>query len=332
MFPIQRRSGNAIIAVVDIIIELLAVIAGLAGLWFGTRLTIRGAVSFADRFGMSDFVIGVAILSVGSDLPELAIAIDAAIRNLQSGDASGVIVGTAVGSALGQIGFVLGLVGLFGYLTLPKRVIYRHGSVLLGSIALLALAGMDGLITRTEGASLVAVYLIYFASLLVDRKGTAAPHREGTGDSGLRAGFYLLIGLAVVTLSSEITVDAAVSMGEALGVNQTLISILLIGLGSSLPELSISLAAVLKKRTQLSVGNLIGSNIFDTLVPIGVGAAIASLDFDRRLLLFDLPVLLLLSVVVLFFFIRVRGLQKNEATAVLAMYLAYAFFRVSSEF
>jgi cation:H+ antiporter len=279
---------------------------------------------------MSEFVIGIGLLSVGSNIPELAIAIDAAVRNIHSGDTSGIVVGTAVGSALGQIGFVLGFVGLFAYLTLPRRATYRHGSVMLGSIVLLALVGLDGFVSRTEGAFLIIVYLVYFAYLLTDKSSSAAVSRDDPILSGAKASLYLLFGITVVVVSSEVTVNAAIRIAEALNVDQSLVSIFLIGLGSSLPEMSISLAAVLKKRVRLSVGNLVGSNIFDTLVPIGVAGAISTLDFGRKFLLIDLPVLFALSFVVLFFFVRVRGLQRPEASAVMGIYLAYAFLRVSA--
>ena len=91
--------------------DIALLILGLAGLWFGTEVTIRGAISVAKRFGVSEFIVGVVILSIGSDLPELAIAIDAGIKNATGGDYSDVVVGSALGSTLGQIGFVLGFVG-----------------------------------------------------------------------------------------------------------------------------------------------------------------------------------------------------------------------------
>lgn len=311
--------------------NVLLIIVGIAGLWYGTRLAIRGAISAADHLGMSEFVVGVAILSVGSDMPELAIAIDASIQNMLGQDSSGVVVGTAIGSGLGQIGFVLGLVGLFGYVTIPKRVVYQHGSVMLGSLLLLAIAGLDGVITRTEGASLATVYLIYFGYLLTDKRTGRAVEHSDSLMSGARTTVYIVAGLALVVLSSDITVGAAVALAESLHVRQSLVSIILIGLGSSLPELSVSLVAVLKNKPQLSVGNIIGSNIFDTLVPIGVGATIATLNFDRTHLLIDIPVLAVLSFLVLFFFVRVRGLQKSEASVILGFYLAYVVFKVAAE-
>ena len=129
---------------------------------------------------MSEFIVGVAILSVGSDLPELSIAISAAVRNLQMGQASDVVVGSALGSALGQIGFVLGLAGLLGYLTLPKHILYRHGSIMMGSLVVLALVGFDGAVSRIEGALLVTIYITYFIFLLTETRGTKQVSDSGS--------------------------------------------------------------------------------------------------------------------------------------------------------
>lgn len=312
-------------------LDALTLFAGLAGLWYGTQITVRNAVFLAGRLGMSELVVGIAILSVGSDIPELAIAIDASLRNLATGTASGVVVGTAIGSSLAQIGFVLGLVGLFGYITVPKQVVFRHGSVMLGSIVFLALAGLDGFVSRTEGATLVAVYLFYFAFLLTDKQGSSSESTDGKSVPLLKISTGLAIGLVIVAAGSELTVYAVVNISDSFGLNQGLIAIFLIGIGSSLPELSISLTAVLKKKTRLSVGNLIGSNIFDTLIPVGVGGMISTLTFDRTMLVFDLPALAFVSMMALFYFAQVKGIQKREAITVIAVYFLYATTRVLVE-
>ena len=111
--------------------DFLLIVIGLAALWFGTEMAIRGAISISRRLGLSEFVVGIAVLSIGSDLPELTIAVDAGIRILAGDDVSDVVVGSAIGSSMGQIGLVLGAVGLIGYLTLPKFIIFQHGSDLL---------------------------------------------------------------------------------------------------------------------------------------------------------------------------------------------------------
>ena len=312
--------------------EYLSLLIGLAGLWFGTEVTIRGAVTVAARLGVSEFIVGVAILSIGSDLPELAIAVDGAIKNLHSADTSDVIVGTALGSSLGQIGFVLGVASLFSFLTLPRSTVYRHGSVLLGSVVLLGVFGFDGHVSQTEGVALVTVYLIYFIALFGDRSKKADHDDEDGAPGVLRAWVYLLVGLAIVIVSAELTVDGAIAVAAALDISEAFIAVVIIGLGTSLPELSISVGAAIRKRARMSVGNLIGSNIFDTLVPVGVAAAIAELRFDSNMLRYEVPFLFALSLIVLFFFLRKRGIQKGEAVTILALYGGYVILKFSNTF
>lgn len=308
--------------------EIVLLVLGLAGLWFGTEITIRGAVSTAKRYGVSEFIVGVVILSVGSDLPELAIAIDAGLKNLAGGDFSDVVVGSAMGSLLGQIGFVLGFVGLLSRLTLSRGLIYRHGSTLLGSLVLLALFGADGQVTLTEGFALLLVYAIYLLAILGEVNGNEGIEQTG-GLSLPRSVLYLAVGLTVVVGSAELTVSSAVDVARLLGLSDAVVAIILIGLGSSLPELTISVAAVLKGHHRMSVGNLIGSNVFDTLVPIGAAAVIAPLNFDRGMLYFEIPYLLILTALVIFFFLRKRSIQRWEAALVLGIYCTYVVIKLT---
>ena len=307
--------------------EFVLLILGLAGLWFGTEITIRGAVTIASRLGISEFIIGVAVLSVGSDLPELAISIDGALKSFAGGDASDVILGTALGSYLGQLGFVLGFVALFQRLTLPHGTILRHGAVLVGALLLLAFVGWDGIVTRFEGLLLVAAYVAYFVALFLG-PDTFSGEESEHGETGLgRAWVLLLVGLVIVVVGAEMTVSNAIGLAESMDVSEAFVSIVLIGLGTSLPELSISLGAALKNRASMSVGNLIGSNVFDTLVPVGVAAAIATLGFNPGMLAVEIPYLILLTIVVMFFFWRIPGIQRHEAVIILLMYFGYVVYK-----
>jgi cation:H+ antiporter len=310
--------------------EFLALLAGLAGLWLGTEATIKGAVAIAARLRISEFIIGAVILSIGSDLPELSIAVDAALENLRSGQASDIVVGSALGSALGQIGFVLGVTGLIASLALPKRIVYQHGGMLLGSLVLLGLFGLDGHVSRTEGISLITVYAIYVALLLSDATAVAQRSEHSDRIKLVTSLGYLLIGLVIVIGSAELTVSSATKLAFALNLEQSFIAVIIIGLGSSLPELSISVAAAFKRRARMSIGNLIGSNIFDTLIPAGVAAAIVDLKFDGSMLRFELPLLFFLSVLVLVFFRQSRGIQKREAAIILGVYLGYVTIKIAS--
>jgi cation:H+ antiporter len=311
------------------IVDFVWLMVGLAALWLGTELTLRGAISVAERWGVPEFVVGAAILSVGSDLPELSIAILGAVEILQNGQISDVVIGSAVGSALGQIGFVAGVTGLFGYLTLPKPIIHRHGSIMLGSLLILVLVGLDGDVTRVEGGLLLVVYVIYFTLLMTDKSELSEATPKLSMVTTMISWLYLGGGLTIVGIGAGLTLESATRIAETMAISQSFIAIVVIGLGTSLPELSISLGAVLKKRPQLSVGNLIGSNIFDTLVPVGVAAVIATLKFERSMLRLDVPFLFVLSALALIFFAKTRGLQKHEAAILLALYCGYVLVKLA---
>lgn len=308
--------------------DFVLLFLGLGGLWYGTEITIRGAVALAARLRVSEFIVGIVVLSIGSDLPELAIAIDVAIKNISNGGVSDVVVGAALGSSLGQIGFVLGVAGLLAFLTLERKTVFQHGAFLLGSIVILALFAWDGYVTHTEGLALVIVYAIYV--MLVISDATPEPPEEGTPVGGIGTSLVILIaGLAIITVSAELTVTNAIAVAELLGVDDAVVAILIVGLGTSLPELSISVGAVLKGKHHMSVGNLIGSNIFDTLVPIGAAALISGVFFSADMLRFEVPYLFLVSSVVLVFFLRKFGIQKTEAVIILVMYLGYAIVKIA---
>jgi len=302
--------------------DFVLLIAGIAGLWIGTELTIGGALAIARRHKLSEFFVGLVILSIGSDLPELAIAVDAGLKGLMGNDASGVVVGSSIGSVVAQIGFVLGLGGLISYLTLPRGFVIRHGAVLLGATVLLFLVALDGYVSRTEGLILITIYIIYVTALM---NGSTAPEEEPDqlAGGGLRSWVLLTAGLATVVVSSEITVSSVIDIAHAFDISEALISVLIIGLGTSLPELSISISAILKKKTQMSVGNIIGSNILDTLLPIGITALIAGMTFERQLLYFDLPFIFVMTTVVLAFFYTRKGVARPEGVVILGFYFTY---------
>lgn len=302
--------------------DFLLLFAGLVGLWLGTELTIGGALAIARRHRLSEFFVGLVILSIGSDLPEIAVAVDAGIKGLGGIDASGVVVGTSIGSVVTQISFVLGVGALLSTLILPRGFAFKHGGVLLASTALLYVVCLDGSVSRIEGFLLIAFYAAYVSTLMKRNTPSAEAH-EAVARGGLGSWALLAVGLATVILGSDITVNSVVGIAHAFEVSEVLISVLIIGLGTSLPELSISVSAIIKKRTQMSVGNIIGSNILDTLLPIGIAAVISQVRFDRELLLFDLPYIFLLTTVVLALFLRRGGLKKPQGLILLAMYGFY---------
>ncbi len=309
---------------------MLFFLLGLAGLWGGTHLVVRNSILLSRRLRVSELFLGLTLLALGTDLPELVVAVDGALHNLRGVESSGLVMGTAVGSSVSQISVVIGLTALLHYLTIGGRQLKMLGVELVGSSALVFLLSYDGALDRIDGAVLSLVFVLYLGYTVANRTaGVEEPeldvverHRPTWLSSAL-----LALGLAVVLVSSELTVDNALRVSRDWGLQQSFVGAVLVGLGTSTPELAVSLRAIAQGRAGLSVGNVVGSNIFDLLVPTGVAAIIAPLKVDATVLWFDLPALLVMTLAVLFFLGRTRGLQRGEGATLVVMYLAYVLGR-----
>jgi len=303
-------------------------ILGIIGLWLGTEILVRAAINIAQYYQLSQIFIGLSILAIGTDLPELVVAINASIQTINGIESSGVIVGTAIGSGIGQISVALGVSGYFSYLIITKDQLKKEGVVLLGSIVLLFLFALDGRIDRIEGISMLLVYLIYYILLLGRQEKSDVKQKQPINI--YYNILFLIGGILIVIFTSELVVDNGIQLAERLGVSQSFIGIVLIGLGTSLPELAVSLNAAIKGASGLSVGNIIGSNIFDILVPIGIGATITPIAVDFDLVKIDIPFLFVLSALVLLFFRKKKGLQKKEAVSLIIIYMHYVIFKIGT--
>jgi cation:H+ antiporter len=190
------------------------------------------------------------------------------------------------------------------------------------------LVGSDGRIVRSEGAVLIVGYAIYLVALFqAERSGKDAPKPT----EGRRAIVDLLtvtLGLATVVVAAHVVVVNAISIADDWNVSQTVVGIFLVGAGTSLPELALSVRAAAKGQSSMSVGNVIGSNTFDLMVPVGASSAIFPLTVSRDVMIIDIPVMAIVTVTALVFFIRKKGLQKGEALTLLVMYGAYLILRV----
>jgi len=310
-------------------LELLLLISGLAGLWVGSEALIRGAMSLADHFKVSDAVFGMLILAIGTDLPELFVAVDASLRSLAGEDLSGIVIGSAIGSSIGQFALVIGVAGFIGFSSRPLRLVSRSAVFLLGGLIVVAVFSIDGLISRGEGFVLAAIYGVYLCTLVFWKPENPEP----TGDKEKRSIWkdvsLLVTGLVVLPFAAKLTVVSATDFAVIVGLSNLSVAAIIIGLGSSLPELSVSIIALLKNRGGLSVGNLMGSNVLDTLLVPGLGAAISPLVIPAAVLWFDLPVLALVTVLVLgFLYVSPRGVKKTEASILLAIYAGYVYVRI----
>jgi cation:H+ antiporter len=303
-------------------IEFLFIVLGLFGLWIGSQLVIKAAINIARHFRISDIFMGLTILAFGTDLPELTVVVTGSIHKLFIQDTSDLIIGEAIGTCFGQIGLALGIAGLFGVMLVKKSNLLRDGFMLVTSILLLFLAGLDGVLSRIEGVSFIVIYIFYFF-LLFREERIKEKIQKSSEFHPFWSTISLIGGFAVIIISSNLTVESSVSLSETLGVSQSIIGIMLVGLGTSLPELAVAISAVREKANAMAVGNIIGSNIFDILLTLGIGATISTFNYNKDLLYYDTPALLIFTVAVLLLFRYKMRVTKKEAVVILAMYLSY---------
>ena len=261
--------------------EYIILIVSLAGIVFGADYLVAGAVSVARRYKVSDFVIGAAIVGVGTSMPELVVSFIGALE----GNAD-VAIGNVVGSNIFNVLGILGLTALFFPVTVGKKNMMFEIPLCIGVSVLLTLLvfnffnGNPAVISRPDGIVLLVVFAVYmWYSFHRDRRGVQKAAQEAPQD---HAPLWIAIvkvvgGLALLILSCDLFVDNAVKVAKSFGVNDAFISLTLIACGTSLPELAASIAAAVKKNTQLALGNIIGSNIFNITLILGVSSQVMPL-------------------------------------------------------
>lgn len=322
--------------------EWIGLVGGLVLLLAGGDLFVRGAGGLARSFGVSPLVVGLTVVAFGTSAPELVVNVLSAVRG-----SSGIAFGNVVGSNLANIGLILGLTALLRPLTIESRIISREipilifASLLVGVLAIdTELRGLPRSLDRTDGITLLMVFAVFLyatiGGVLIGRKQDALVEQaEDFSAPGLRTrgGMSVVIavaGLAALVAGGEVTVRSASEIARALGITEAVIGLVVIGVGTSLPELVTSLLAVRRRETDIAVGNIVGSNIFNSLFILGTTATVAPIEVPDAGRI-DLLVVALASLVLLQFSASGRRtLGRGEGLALLAAYLGYTMWRLLS--
>ncbi len=310
--------------------HLLIFVAGLFGLWLGSELIVKGATVIAKRMGLSETFIGMTILAFGTDFPEIMVAMTGAIEQQQGINTSGLVVGNIVGSNMSQISLVLGVSGLLRVLKAEKNETVKNGLMLIASTFLVLVLSLDGFISPTDGLILLVFYLGYFFSLQQKTKISKlkGSFRRFLKPKSVAPLLKLGIGLFILAQASDLVVDSGIEIAQLMGLSQMIVGVLMIGLGTSLPELVVSVSAVIKGSGGLSIGNIIGSNIIDLLVALGGSAVIGGWTVTRGIATFDFAYLLFTSVVVVLFLLTKEKLERKESFLILSLYVIYFVLKV----
>ncbi|MCC0176394.1 calcium/sodium antiporter [Waterburya agarophytonicola K14] len=316
-------------------ITFLLLVAGLVLLVAGAEFLVRGASRIAAVLQISPLIIGLTIVAYGTSAPEMFVSVMSGLSG--QGD---IAMGNVVGSNICNVLLILGLSALVTPLVVTKQIIRSDVPIMIGVSVLLLMFCLDGKLSRVDSLILFTGAIAYTLSLMYQSKKQKTTQDEFTQEYGfdgnVTSGLWLkniiLIvgGLALLVLGSRWLVDSAVNIATALGVNELLIGLTIVAIGTSLPELATSVVASFRGERDIAVGNVLGSNIFNILAVLGVSGTISpdGIQVSETLIQFDLPVAIAVAFACLPIFYSGQRIDRWEALLFLFYYLAYTGYLV----
>lgn len=300
----------------DVTINVILTAVGLAMLCFGGNWLVSGGVVIAKKLRISNLVIGMTVVAYGTSTPELAASVAAA------GEHSGIILGNIIGSNIANVGMVIGIAAIMVPLAVSKSTIRKEIPIMLGVSLLLVALSVDGELSQYDGAILLVSLIVFSVFTYKDAKKQRDKIPEEINDT--KNGVYLkasgLIAIGVVLLGSGayLTVENAVVLAKEFGLSEKIIGLTVIAIGTSLPELITSLIAIRKGHTDIGVGNIIGSNIYNILMIMGVGAALGSVLISSDVFI-DYAIMIAFSVSLL------AAIKLGVITRIMGIILAISY-------
>ena len=266
------------------VVDIGTVIAGLVILCIGGYAIVSGGVALAEKLRISSMIIGLTVVAYGTSTPELASSILAAINSHTD-----LILGNIIGSNISNVGMVIGISAIFTPLLISKVTVSRWIPIMIGVSLLIIAMSFDGEISQIDGIILLAgliaftLYTIKTAKKQKIKENTTIENEPIEGELFLsrykiesypQSIFLIVIGIILLFIGGHFTVNGAVAVAESLGISQLIIGIVIVAIGTSLPELITSVIAIAKKQTDIGVGNIVGSNIYNILLILGVSSTI----------------------------------------------------------
>lgn len=341
-----------------IISHIAIFVIALAFLAKGSDYFVEYAARIAKRLGVSDFVIGLTITSVGTSIPELAAAISAAVNH-----SPGLIIGNVTGSNIANIGLILGIAAALRGIKTDKQMYERDGYIMLASILLFFWFSHDNKISLMESIVFLTAYVFYvlflirsdgetkkyrfhdFMSYIFDfqyipplnlpalKRAVQKPFRQRTSREQKAVKGYtwdvlkdlgiIVLSLAAVTLGARFLIREAVWMAELINVPESVIGLSMIAVGTSLPELTVSISAVRQGRGELVVGNVLGSNIANVLLILGVSGSIIPLSVAEISVVYTIPILLFFSLALIYFIKSDWQITRRQGIVAILAYVVF---------
>jgi len=312
------------------LLDILFMTIGTAGLYFGADWLVDGASRLARAIGMSATAVGLTVVAFGTSMPEFVVGVFGGVR-----EASDLILGNVVGSNILNIALILGVTAMIFPIPVQLRVVRRELPVMIGIVALSGLLALDGVVTGRDGLILLGLFPFYLWHVL----------REGAEDAEAEAQFeevaegedrqpheaigrnvlLTCLGLVVLLGGAHLLVEGAVDLAERFGVSEAVIGLTVVAFGTSLPELATGLVAALKKQPDIAVGNIVGSNVFNVLVVLGTAALIHPATVEPGILGVDIPLMVLLCLMLLPIAARRLRVERWEGGVLVLGYLVFTW-------
>ena len=303
------------------LVDLAQVAAGLVILLVAGDLLVRGAVNMALRLGIPALMVGMTIVAFGTSAPELLVSVKAVLE-----DAGGLALGNVVGSNIANILLVLGLPALVSALAVNREVLRDYLMMLAVSVLFIALA-LTGVIGGWQALVLLGAFALFMAdSIRRGRKARTQPDDLEGADmsmSGAKIALFTLIGIAGLPLGASLLVSGAVDIAETLGVSDLMIGLTVVAVGTSLPELATTLMAAIRREGGVALGNIIGSNLFNLALILGVAGLFGRMEIPAQMIQLDLWVMLGATLLLAWFIWTQKPISRIWGGALLLGYGGY---------
>ncbi|MBU2959886.1 calcium/sodium antiporter [Citreicella sp. C3M06] len=271
--------------------DIIFVLAGLAGLFVGGEALVRGAVAIAQRLSLPPLLIGLTVVGFGTSMPELLVSLQAALKG-----APDIAIGNIIGSNIANILLILGITALVWPIRVSGGSLKRDLVVMIAAALALIPLFVGGQIGRGAGLALFAGLVCYLLWAFLT-PGDAPEDDAPPAGRSWKSVLWVALGLALLLVGARLLVDGSSNIARQFGVSEAFIGLTVVAVGTSLPELATSVVAALKRQSDIAVGNIVGSNIFNVLGILGVTAVVSPVPVTARFAAFDLPVMIGASVV-----------------------------------
>ncbi|AUD58137.1 MULTISPECIES: calcium/sodium antiporter [Shewanella] len=302
----------------------LSIIGGFIILTLGAEALVRGASSIALRLGITPLIIGLTIVAFGTSAPELAVSVKSALAGN-----SGIALGNVIGSNIANIGLILAITALIRPIQVQSQVVKRDIPLMILASMLFWGLLLDGELSLIDGVILLSLLFGYLTFSYISSKNSNDEEEIEAGPNNpLLSGLFILVGISMLVGGGILFVNGAVDLAKTFGVSEVIIGLTIVAIGTSMPELVTSVIAALKGQSDIAIGNVVGSNLFNILGILGVTAIVhpvSSLGFQP----FDFMVMLALAVVILPFAWTGLRIGRREGSVLLLSYLGYMGYLIN---